>query len=215
MEKMMIGRTVLVFFLSIFAVPGAMAIEEPEFEILLATPDYEVRRYAPYLVAEVDVHGDFDEAGDEAFRILAAYIFGENESAEKMEMTAPVESRSAKQGIRMAMTAPVTSSASDAESDTYTYGFVMESKYTVATIPKPKDSRVRLRVQEPKTVAVKRYSGRWTEENYRRNESGLMAALEADDLEPRSEPILARYNSPFTPWFLRRNEVMIEVEWRQ
>lgn len=193
----------------------AMAIEKPEFEVLMETPEYEVRRYAPYIVAEVDVGGAFGEAGSEAFRILAAYIFGDNAPGEKMEMTAPVESRSAREGVRMAMTAPVISSDADVGVDTYTYGFVMERKYTMETLPEPKDARVKLRRQDPRVVAVRKYSGRWTETNYRQNESSLLAALEADGIESRGEPILARYNSPFTPPFLRRNEVMIEVEWHE
>lgn len=208
-------RIAFVACIYIFSAAGAMAIEEPEFEILLMTPDYEVRSYAPYLVAEVDVHGSFSKFKAEAFRILAAYIFGENESGAKMEMTAPVDSRSEGRGTQMAMAAPVTSSAPDTQRDTYTYGFIMERKYTMETIPKPKDSRVQLRFRDPRIAAVRRYSGRWTEENYRQNESELLTALAADGVELRGEPILARYNSPFTPWFLRRNEVMIEVDWDQ
>ena len=190
-----------------------MAIEEPNFEVLLEGEEFEVRRYAPYIVAEVDVRGSFDDAGNEAFRILAAYIFGENETSEEMQMTAPVQSRSKGEGVRMAMTAPVTSSSPGAGEDTYTFGFVMERKYTMETLPKPRDTRIRLRVQEPKIVAVREYSGRWTNRNYKRNETELLASLAAAGIEPRDEPILARYNSPFTLWFLRRNEVMVEVEW--
>jgi hypothetical protein len=67
-----------------------MALEEPLFEVLDSHHDYEVRLYKPYLIAEVDVNGDFDDAGNEAFKILAGYIFGDNSTSEKMKMTAEV-----------------------------------------------------------------------------------------------------------------------------
>jgi hypothetical protein len=190
-----------------------MAYEEPSYEVLEQQDEYEVRGYEPYLVAEVDVEGDFGEAGNKAFRLLAAYIFGDNQTEEKMSMTAPVESRPREEGVRMSMTAPVTSTAS--ASDEYTYAFVMERKYTLDTLPQPRDPRIRLEEQAARVMAVRRYSGRWTEGNYRKNEAKLMEALSADGRRPIGAPILARYNSPFTPWFMRRNEVMVEIEWTE
>ena len=187
-----------------------MAIEEPSYEVLEQASEYEVRRYAPYLVAEVDVEGDFGEAGNKAFRLLSGYIFGDNQAEEEMSMTAPVESRPKEEGVRMSMTAPVTSTAS--ASDEYTYAFVMERKYTLGTLPQPRDPRIRLKEIAARVMAVRRYSGRWTEANYRKNEAKLMEALSADGRHVIGASILARYNSPFTPWFLRRNEVLIPVE---
>jgi hypothetical protein len=190
-----------------------MAIEEPSYEVLEQADEYEVRRYEPYLVAEVDVEGDFGEAGKKAFRMLSGYIFGNNQTEEEMSMTAPVESRAKEEGVRMSMTAPVTSTAS--ATDEYTYAFVMERKYTLVTLPRPRDPRIRLAEQGARVVAARRYSGRWTEGNYRENEAKLMEALSADGRRPIGAPILARYNSPFTPWFMRRNEVMVEIEWTE
>jgi hypothetical protein len=89
----------------------------------------------------------------------------------------------------------------------------MERKYDEDTLPGPRDPRIRIREQDGRVVAVRRYSGRWTEENYRKNETRLLEALSADGRKPSGEPILARYNSPFTPWFMRRNEVIVELEW--
>jgi hypothetical protein len=88
----------------------------------------------------------------------------------------------------------------------------MERKYTLDTLPRPRDPRIRLEERAARVMAVRRYSGRWTEENYRRNEGKLMEALSADGRHPIGAPILARYNSPVTLWFLRRNEVMVEIE---
>jgi hypothetical protein len=89
----------------------------------------------------------------------------------------------------------------------------MERKYTLDTLPRPLDERIRIREQPARVMAVRRYSGRWTEANYLENEAELMDALSADQRRAIDSPILARYNSPFTPWFLRRNEVMVEIEW--
>lgn len=190
-----------------------MAIEEPAYEVLEQRHEYEVRRYPPYLVAEVDVPGNFNEAGDNAFRILAAYIFGKNRSEEKMKMTAPVVARRGEDGERMSMTAPVLSARNGAVTGTYTYAFVMEKKYTLDTLPEPLDSRIRIRETRARTVAVRRYSGRWTEENYRKNEARLLSALAADNIGLAGQPVLARFNSPFSLWFLRRNEVQVEIDW--
>jgi hypothetical protein len=191
----------------------AMALEEPEFELLQTADDYEVRRYADYIVAEVDVAADtMDDAGNDAFRVLAGYIFGKNEPGEKMSMTAPVESRPSENGVRMNMTAPVESRPAG-DGNAYTYAFVMERQYTLETLPKPLDPRIHLTARPSRVMAVRRYSGSWSEKNYRKNETALLDALRAAAVRTIGVPELARYNSPFTPWFLRRNEVMIEIDW--
>ena len=175
---------------------SALAIEEPEFEIIRATENYEIRKYSSYIVAEVDVEANGGEAGNRAFRILADYIFGNNYD-----------------GTKMAMTAPVVSEAPREDRELYTYAFVMESQYSMDTLPLPVDPRIRI-VQKPaQVVAARAYTGRWSEENYLQNEVSLLSALTLDGLDTRSEPMLARYDSPFKPWFLRRNEVLIELDW--
>jgi hypothetical protein len=196
----------------LFALTGnaAMAIEEPAYEVLLETKHYEVRRYQPYIVAEVDVDDDFKRAGNSAFRVLAGYIFGDNEPQQKMEMTAPVESS---RGVRMNMTAPVTSQAANGDGP-YTYAFVMERRYTMDTLPKPDNPDIRI-VQRPQRVmAVHRYSGGWSEERYQEHEKILLEALAVDRVDITGSPVFARYNAPYTPWFLRRNEIMVEIDWR-
>jgi len=187
----------LLLLLLIGTFPGipAMAIEEPAYEVLLETKYYEVRRYAPYIVAEVDVDDDFERAGNSAFRVLAGYIFGDNEPQQKMNMTAPVES--GKNG------------------GPFTYSFVMERKYTMETLPKPTDPDIRLVERPERIMAAHRYSGTWSEERYREHEKMLLDALATDRVETKGTPVFARYNGPFTPWFLRRNEVLIEIEWKE
>lgn len=188
----------------------AMAIEEPSYQVIDTYEDFEIRRYDPYVVAEVDVDGGFDDAGSSAFRILAGYIFGDNQAAQKMEMTAPVETRSSGKGEKMAMTAPVTATDGDDEGQT-TFAFVMERKYTLDTLPVPNDERIRIREVPERVVAVRRYSGRWTQAKYMENEEILRAALVEAGIQISSDPVLARYNSPFSIPIMRRNEVMFEV----
>ena len=187
----------IVFFIFILMVQPAMAIEEPEFEVLQSNDDYEVRMYAPHIVAEVDVEGDDGDPGRAAFKILAGYIFGDNEAETKMSMTAPVTSQA----------------GGDSDRELYTYAFFMESEYTMETLPKPMDARIRLVEKPARVVAARRYSGSWSTSNYQKNESVLMAALANDGVVLSGEPYLARYNSPFTLWFMRRNELLVEIEW--
>ncbi len=193
------GKLVAVVFSAILLTSGkpAMAIEEPAFEVIRATDDYEIRRYEPFIVAEVDVEGDSGSAGSRAFRILADYIFGNNARQEKMQMTAPVVSTPEIEG-----------------QDKLTYAFVMESRYSMETLPQPADPRIRIVHKPARIIAAREYSGRWSEENYRRHEVSLISALTIDGLRPSSEPTLARYDSPFKPWFLRRNEVLVELDWQ-
>ena len=197
------------FALLFLALPAiSMALEEPDYRVVSQFGEFELRHYPAYIVAEVDVQGDFDDAGNQAFRILAGYIFGDNSAAEKMAMTAPVASSREASGEKMAMTAPVTTTG---DPDRTTFAFVMEKKYTLESLPVPNDDRVRIRVMPERTMAVRRYSGRWTEDKYRQNQATLRAALEAEGIQTIGDPVLARYNSPFSLPFLRRNEVMIEV----
>jgi len=189
----------------------AMAIEEPEFNIIEQHEDYDIRQYEPYLVAEVAVNEPFKKAGNTAFGILADYIFGANTSATKMAMTAPVESQDMDSGTRMKMTAPVLSSQEAQEEESYRYAFVIERRYDLDSVPKPIDERINLRMTQARTVAVRRYSGSWSQSNYEKYRAELMSALQRDGIETIGQSYLARYDAPFVPWFLRRNEVIVEV----
>jgi len=205
--RKLIPITALLLFIQV----NAMAIEEPSYEVIETYEEFEVRRYQPYLLAEVDVSGGITSAGNKAFRILAGYIFGDNAAAAKMAMTAPVESSSTSQGEKMAMTAPVTSTKKDGDEMT-TVAFVMEQKYSIDTLPTPNDERIRIREVPERVVAVRRYSGRWTDAKYQRNLQLLVEALSYSSLEVVGEPVLARYNSPFSLPMMRRNEVMFEIK---
>ncbi|MDF1563790.1 MAG: heme-binding protein [Deltaproteobacteria bacterium] len=184
----------------------AMAIEEPRYEVLAEQEGWELRRYAPTLVAEVEVEADFEEAGSRAFRTLAGYIFGKNTRDEKIGMTAPVSQQAA--GERIGMTAPVTQQAREGR---HVIAFMMPARYTAETLPAPVDPRIVLRELPARLVAVRGYSGRWTAEGYQENEARLMTALDAAGLVPAGAPTWARFNSPYSLWFLRRNEVQVTL----
>lgn len=181
------------------------AIEEPAYEIIRKIGDVEVRAYAAYVVAEVHVTGSATEAGSQAFPILAAYIFGKNEGDTKLPMTAPVTQTA---GAKMPMTAPVTQNA---VSGGYVVQFVLPRGVTLAAAPKPVDPRVTLRQEEPRRVAAIRYSGFWSDANYEQHLALLQQALQSAGVAWTGDPVYARYDAPFVPWFLRRNEIWLQL----
>lgn len=202
-----------IFSLLIFIFWGTnlSALEEPKYSVLKEYENFEIRNYASYLVAEVDIEGSYNKSGNEAFRILAGYIFGDNQSSTKMNMTAPVESEAIQSSEKMNMTAPVFSNKNF---NGYTYRFVMESKYTQETLPVPNNSKIRITEIKDRVMAVISFSGRWSQKNFEKHEQILVNDLKNAGIGVASEAIYARYNAPFTPWFLRRNEIMFEIEYK-
>jgi len=185
----------------------SQAIEEPAYEVVQKLGEsVEIRRYAAYVVAEVLIAGPVDEAGNQAFPILAGYIFGKNKGERRFAMTAPVTQTSAP--AKFAMTAPVTQSA--AEGGTLV-SFVLPKDITLSTAPEPIDERVKLREVSGHTLAAIRYSGFWSQANDAEHLGQLTAALQAAKLSWSGEPVAARYNGPWTPWFLRRNELWLKL----
>lgn len=184
----------------------AAAIEEPEYEVLQRHETFEVRQYAPTVVAEVVVPGPAEEAGNRGFRLLADYIFGNNRGERKIEMTAPVTQ--AAEPVKIAMTAPVTQAP---EGSGHAVRFVMPRAYDLASLPEPVDPRVRLREVPGERYAVIRYSGRWTDENYATHLARLQKGVQAAGLATTGSPVYARYDPPWVPWFLRRNEIWLQL----
>ncbi len=183
---------------------GGVAYETPSYRVVEELGAIEIREYAPYLVAETSVEGDLENAGNAGFRILASYIFGDNQGEQKIAMTAPV-SQEKSTGSKIAMTAPVTQ---ERAGDRFTIQFAMPSKYTLETLPKPNDPRIEIREVPARKFAAIRYSGTWSRKNYETRLAQLREALAANNYEAIGEPIWARYDPPFKPWFLRRNEIL-------
>ncbi len=182
-----------------------MAIEEPRYSVVRSYDVFEVRRYEGYLVAETTVRASADGAANQGFRILADYIFGGNKGARKIEMTAPVAQASTK----IAMTAPVAQSASG---DAFVIEFAMPSQWTLETLPEPLDARVRLRAVPARTLAVIRYSGTWSQSRYEEHLKKLQDALVQAGLRWQGEPVWARFDPPWKPWFMRRNEIWLALD---
>lgn len=189
------------------AQPGsASAVEEPPFDVVVRDGAFEVRDYAPAVVAETRLQGERDRAINGGFRRLARYIFGGNEPQREIAMTAPVTQRQS--GDRIAMTAPVTQVAADAG---WTIAFFMPPGSRLADMPRPLDAQVELRETPPRRVAVVRFSGWATGSNLARHEAELRERLAARGDTAAGPVTYAFYDPPWTlPW-LRRNEVMVEI----
>jgi len=184
----------------------AHATEEPDYKVVQTLGDIDVREYAPYAVAEVVVSGPADKAGNLAFPILAGYIFGKNKGERKLAMMAPVTQTA--EPVKLAMTAPVTQTATDSG---FRVQFVLPKGVTAANAPVPLDARVTLRDITSKRIAVIRYSGFWSESNYDQHLARLKEVMGAAKLMWDGEPVFSRYNAPFTPWFMRRNEIWLHL----
>ena len=194
-------------FGSILALGGCSAfVEEPPYENIVEDGDFEVRDYPQVIVAETTVDATLEEAGGEAFERLFGYISGDNVSDAEIAMTSPVTQTGASESI--SMTAPVGQTRTD---DGWVVSFIMPASYTLESLPRPTNPEVTLREVPPRRVAVIRYSGTWSAERYRDHLEKLESWMDKQRLEASGDPIWARYNPPFTPWFLRRNEIMIPV----
>lgn len=186
------------------------ATEEPDFDVVRLLQGAEIRQYKPYVVAEVLVAGPADQAGSQAFPILAEYIFGKNKGDQKFSMTAPVTQIAAP--VKLEMTAPVTQSAA---AGGFLVQFVLPKGVTLAAAPEPLDARVLLREVPAHRVAVVRYSGFWSQSNYDDHLAALQAVLKAENIAWTGEPMLSRYDPPYTPWFMRRNEIWLTLQPQQ
>ena len=184
----------------------AINIEEAKYEIVSKTGSFEVRDYSPHIVAETVVDGTLEDAGNKAFSMLFKYISGENRSHRKIAMTAPVSQEPAPEKIKM--TSPVGQQRVEGG---WVVSFMMPASYTMATLPTPKDPRVKLRQIPACRMAAVRYSGVWSEKRYVQYKKELESWIEEKGFRILGEPVWARYNPPFTPWFLRRNEILIPV----
>lgn len=187
---------------------NAMATPTPDYRVLAALGErIEVREYAPLIVAETTVSPDgFKDAGNSGFKVLADYIFGNNQGARKIAMTAPVEQR---RGDKIAMTAPVAQS--ERGDGTWVVAFTMPKEWSMATLPLPNNPQVTLREVPQRVVAAIRFSGTWSDKRFTEHRAELLASLQAGHYQVLGEPWSARYDPPWTPWFMRRNEVLVEL----
>jgi SOUL heme-binding protein len=168
--------------------------EQQPYEAVDRRDGFELRRYLAHLVAEIEVNDSFDEAPSRAFRPLAGFINGANRSRRQIVMTAPV--------VQQAAGRP----------GSYLVQFMMPPGFTAQTLPVPEDARVRTREIPQQLAAAVRFSGRWTRKRFEERGAALRRAVVAAGLRPAGPVRYARFNPPWTPWFLRRNEVVQPVE---
>jgi hypothetical protein len=192
--------------LFLIGVPLAMATEEPSYRVTLKAEPFEIREYAPLIVAQVEVPGDLSEASSAGFRLIANYIFGNNIAVREggVNMAEPVPEK-------IAMTIPVIAEG-QSDKKTWLIQFVMPKQYTLDTLPKPNNPQVKLLAVGPQKLAVIRFTGFVSDEKVQEKTTELMAWIKSRNELPLGNPRLARYNPPWSiPW-MRRNEILIPIQ---
>ena len=180
--------------------------ETPKYSIFKKQNEIEIRHYPSYIQAEVVIdERQYKSAVEKGFNVLAGYIFGNNVSKQKIEMTSPVQ---ASQSEEIAMTTPVTVTGESS----FTVAFIMPASYTLETLPQPKDSRVSFRLIPARTLAAIRFSGYFRQDTIHKNKQRLSQWLQEEGLETEGDFIVAGYNPPWVPRFLARNEVLIPTK---
>jgi hypothetical protein len=182
-------------------------IEEPSYTVLEKRNGYEVREYNAYIVAQTNVSGEYSQALGEGFRIIADYIFGNNTTKTSIAMTAPVLESSSQ---LIAMTVPVISQPASEKNSVIS--FVLPSKYTLETLPKPNNAAVELREVPARKVAVRRFTWYATEARVEKQKAALVERLSADGMRMTDLPQVAQYNPPLSFPLTRRNEILITIE---
>lgn len=221
------ARSAGVLVIGLTAGSMVMAVEEPKFEVMVQDGSCEVRRYAPAIVAETYVEGDMDAASRKGFKLIADYIFGNNQLAgtaaektsQKIAMTAPVTAEPVAASGKIAMTAPVTVEpvaaadvSSMASATQWRIHFVMPGQYSMQTLPKPNNEAVKLRAMPARTFAVLSYSGFNTASRVQEKTDELALWMKSRNLETVGAPQLARYDPPWTLPMWRRNEIQMEIK---
>lgn len=201
-----LGTALLLWILSGYLSTRNIAM--PAYTIVSTKQDYEIRRYEPFIVAETLQEGDPAAALSEGFNELFRYITGSNAGNSKIKMTAPVLRTPAQKGTKIPMTSPVLRQA---EGTGTVVAFVMPPGSTLGNLPRPTNPAVTLREAPARTVAVVTFSGYATEGGIEEKTKSLLQALQRDGVAPRSVPNVALYDPPWTPPFMRRNEVLVEI----
>lgn len=190
---------------------GVRSEETPMYEVIQKEADMEIRKYDSYIVAKTTVEGDYDQASSRGFRILAAYIFGDNQSKASIAMTAPVVQQKIKQQTaqKIAMTAPVVQEKTDSG---WTMAFMMPSEYKMDDLPVPSDRRIKFETVPKRYVGAITYSWGRGEARNEQKASELTNWLKVQPgYTLAGAPVSAGYDPPWTLPFFRRNEVLIDL----
>ncbi|MEI7674809.1 MAG: heme-binding protein [bacterium] len=190
-----------------------MAIEIPKYTVIKKYGQIELRKYEPYISASVELDAkNYSSAGSDSFGMLADYIFGNNTSQSKIAMTAPVNSKRNISSEKIAMTVPVASTK--IANSSYVTSFTMPSKYSLKTLPKPNNDSVIIKEIPSHEVLAIIFSGYTSEAKIKRINDKLEKWAKANKINLAGEPTISRYNPPWTPGFLRRNEISYIVSLR-
>ena len=195
----------LILIVGVLAGPVMSDVEKPDYKVIQSEQNIEIRQYEPMIIAEVEVDGKREDAIGDGFRLLADYIFGDNTVQQVISMTAPVQQ---KENQKIAMTAPVQQQSTG---KSWRMSFVMPSKYSMDSLPVPNNNHVRLKEILTKKFVVIEFSGTNSNENITEHENKLMNYIAANKLKIIGSFKYAFYNAPWTLPFMRRNEVMIEI----
>lgn len=168
--------------------------QEPVYKVLQKNNEYEIRKYDPYIIAQVSFQGSYQMVTNKGFKVLANYIFGDNEKNVKMPMTAPVF---------------VEKNEKD---NGYTVTFVMPNSYNKKTLPKPNDSRIKITAKPSNKLAVYSFSWYPSAKRVEQKKQKFMMLLKRDGIKAESSVLLARYNPPFILPFLMRNELLVTIK---
>lgn len=192
--------------------------ETPAYKVEKQSKNIEIRTYDKKLVAEVEVDGNREEAAGKGFRILAGYIFGSNIADQKVAMTSPVtqEAWQEAKSEKIAMTSPVAQiankSSANSNQQKWYIQFTMPSKYSLETLPKPKNSAIKFKIEPARKMVAIKFSGLWSDKTFVEQKAILEKFITQNNLKTKSQPIIAYYDDPFTfPWN-RRNEIMFEIK---
>jgi len=171
-------------------------VAQAKYEVLREIGKVEIRRYPLLVIARVNGYGDG------GFNLLFSFITGNNRQKSNVAMTAPVVSE------EIAMTAPVLSEAGS-------IAFVMPEGFTLESTPEPLDNQVKIVEIPERVVAALRFSGRWSNSLFKKKSKELLEELKKANIKTQGNVFSMRYNGPFTPWFMRRNEVAVPIEFEQ
>ena len=205
-------------------------VESPEYSVEFEDGNFEIRNYEHYVLAQVDVEGDFDDSIGKGFSILANYIFGANRKRSKINMTAPVseEEVSVSRGgsEKIPMTAPVTPetvfksekismtvpvTGERREENIYRISFTMPKEYGLESLPEPDDDRIKFKEIKNQRALVLKFSGRVKKDMARKRMDEMIEYMDKNGIKSKSNLVVAQYNHPLVPGFLRRNEIVVEI----
>lgn len=188
-----------------------MAIESPKYKLLKHQGKFELRRYEGFITANVEVSAEgYNNAGNNAFGMLADYIFGNNTTSGNIDMTAPVSAQKVGSSERIPMTAPVD--ATKLTNDKFLVSFTMPSSYNMRSLPRPNNSAVQIKETKASTFAAVKFSGYSGDDKVQKLADTLKEWCKAQGIKTTGHPILSRFDSPFKPGFLRHNEILFRVK---